>query len=193
MGQTTPLGIRARINQGARRWVNLIGTLQKPVIAALNGPVAGAGVGLALACDYIIAVREAAFVIAFGKIGLIPDAGAMQAMVQNIGLLRAKEIVLNAEPISAQRALEIGLYNQVVAKDEFQAAVLKQARKFAAGPTLAMGMAKNILREAARLPYDAFMDLEANSQARSRFPRGITRKDWPHFWKSVRPNSPANK
>ncbi|MEC9341196.1 MAG: enoyl-CoA hydratase-related protein [Pseudomonadota bacterium] len=162
---TTPLDIRARINNGARQWVRLIGTMHKPVLCALNGPAAGAGVGLALACDHIIAVEEASFVIAFGKIGLIPDAATLQAMVQNIGLLRAKEIVFNAEPVSAARAAQLGLYNRVVPRAEFADAVRAQAEAFAHGPTVAIGMAKVALKEAARMTYDAFMDLEANSQA----------------------------
>jgi len=161
----SPLELRSFLNTGVRELVHVIQTMNKPVLAALNGPVAGAGIGLALACDIVVACEDAALVIAFGKVGLIPDAGIMQLLVQNIGLLRAKEIVLGCEPLSAERAAEMGLYNLVVPDAQFDSAVAGWAERLANGPTLSMGMAKNILREAARLPYDAFMDLEANSQA----------------------------
>ncbi len=165
VGDSSPLELRAFINNGVRPIVHLIQTMNKPVLAALNGPVAGAGIGFALACDIVVACEEATLVIAFGKIGLIPDGGIMQHLVQNIGLLRAKEIVLGCEPLAAERAAEMGLYNLVVPAAQFDSAVTGWAERLANGPTLAMGMAKNIMREAARLPNDAFMDLEANSQA----------------------------
>ena len=112
----------------------------------------------------MIAVENATLVIAFGKIGLIPDGDIMQQLVQNVGLLRAKEIVLGCEPISAERAAEMGLYNLVVTEPQFDSAVAGWAERLANGPTQAMGIAKNMLREAARMPYDAFMDMESNSQ-----------------------------
>ncbi|MDF1817044.1 MAG: enoyl-CoA hydratase-related protein [Immundisolibacteraceae bacterium] len=161
----TPIELRGFLNDGVRQIVHLIQTMNKPVLAALNGPVAGAGIGLALACDIVVACEEAAMVIAFGKVGLIPDAGIMQLLVQNIGLLRAKEIVLGCEPIAAERAAEMGLYNLVVPEGQFDSAVAGWAERLANGPTLSMGMAKNLMREAARMPYDAFMDLESNSQS----------------------------
>ena len=165
VGGATPLELRSFINDGVRQVISQIQTMNKPVLAALNGPVAGAGIGLALACDIVVARESAAMVIAFGKIGLIPDAGIMQQLVQNVGLLRAKEIVLGCEPIDAERAAEMGLYNLVVPEAQFDSAVAGWAERLANGPTLAMGMAKNILREAARMSFDSFMDLEANSQA----------------------------
>ena len=165
VGNSSPLELRSFINDGIRQVISQIQTMNKPVLAALNGPVAGAGIGLALACDIVVANDSAAIVIAFGKIGLIPDAGIMQQLVQNVGLLRAKEIVLGCEPITAERAAEMGLYNLVVPEEQFDSAVAGWAERLANGPTLAMGMAKNILREAARMSFDSFMDLEANSQA----------------------------
>ena len=164
VGNSTPLELRSFINNGVRQVVQQIQTMTKPVLCALNGPVAGAGIGLALACDMVIAVESATLVIAFGKIGLIPDGDIMQQLVQNVGLLRAKEIVLGCEPISAERAAEMGLYNLVVTEPQFDSAVAGWAERLANGPTQAMGIAKNMLREAARMPYDAFMDMESNSQ-----------------------------
>lgn len=161
----TPLELRSFLNGGVREIVHTIQTMNKPVLAALNGPIAGAGIGIALACDIVVACEEATLVIAFGKVGLIPDAGIMQLLAQNVGLLRAKEIVLGCEPLPADRAAEMGLYNLVVPEAQFDSAVAGWAERLANGPTLSMGMAKNILREAARMPYDAFMSLETNSQA----------------------------
>jgi len=139
--------------------------LEKPILAVLNGPAAGAGISLAMATDLVLACDEAAFVPAFGKIGAMPDSGALYFLAHRLGMTRAKEIVLLNNTLTAQEAKEVGLYNWVVPASELVAESRKIADQLAAGPTVAHGLAKKALRDALRLPFDAFMDIEALSMA----------------------------
>lgn len=162
---TNPVTIRHMLSQRIRPMARALFTMDKPVLTVLNGAVAGAGLALPLASDLVLASTEARFVTAFGKIGAIPDAAVMYLMAQHLGLLRAKEIVLRARTLSAQEALDIGLYTEVVEADALAARGRELAAELAAGPTLAMVLAKHALRDAVRMPFDAFLDLEATSQA----------------------------
>ncbi|MBE3563739.1 MAG: enoyl-CoA hydratase/isomerase family protein [Hydrogenibacillus schlegelii] len=160
-----PFGVRRLLNEKIRPLLRSLMLLDKPVIAALNGPVAGAGIGLALACDVVLAAKEATLITAFGKVGAMPDAAMIYFLVQHIGLKRAMELILRGEPLSAEAALALGLYTRVVEREALEALTLEWARDLARGPTLAYAMAKRAARDAVRLPFDAFMDLESASQA----------------------------
>ena len=160
-----PLDVRHLLTTRITPMVQRLRTMDKPVICALNGAVAGGGLALPLACDLVIAAEEARFVTAFGKIGAIPDAAVMYLMAQNIGLLRAKEIILRSRILNAREAYDLGLYNTVVAADALESTANEWAKELANGPTMAFTLAKNALREATRMPFEAFMELEANSQA----------------------------
>lgn len=122
--------------------------LEKPVIAAINGPVAGAALGIALACDLRIAAESARFVVGFLGIGLAPDSGVSLFLPQLIGLGRASEYAFTNRPISSQQALEWGLVNRVVPDDQFLQAVQTWARELAHGPVHAMGLAKRAFNHA---------------------------------------------
>jgi 2-(1,2-epoxy-1,2-dihydrophenyl)acetyl-CoA isomerase len=161
---THPVAIRNLIALRIRPLSRALITLDKPLVCALQGPVAGAGLTMALAADFVIATEEASFVTAFGKIGAIPDAGVMWLLAQHVGLLRAKDIVLRARTLTAAQALDLGLYTEVVPKAGFDDAVNGVAAELAEGATLAMAFAKHALRDAVRMPFDAFMDLEAAGQ-----------------------------
>jgi 2-(1,2-epoxy-1,2-dihydrophenyl)acetyl-CoA isomerase len=161
---THPVAIRNLLSQRIRPLSRALLTLDKPLVCALNGAVAGAGLVLPLAADFVLATPQASFVTAFGKIGAIPDAGVMYLMAQHLGLLRAKEIVLRARTLPAHEALAIGLYSEVVDAESFAARTAELAQEYASGATLAMVLAKHALRDALRLPLDAFLDLEAASQ-----------------------------
>src|SRR6266508_396087 len=102
------------LRDGYNRLIPLLAEAPKPVIAAVNGVVAGAGVSLALACDIRIASEEASFSMAFVRIGLIPDAGATWLLPRAVGLPRALELALLSEKVDARRALELGLVNRTV-------------------------------------------------------------------------------
>ncbi len=160
-----PLQIRQLIHGGIRPMVRAIRTCDKPVITAVNGSIAGAGLTLALAADMVIASHSARFVTAFGKIGAIPDAAILYLLVENLGMLRAKEMVLRAQSLEASAAHQLGLYNELVDPDQLGDRLDELATELAAGPTMAHALAKHALHAASRLTFDSYMDLEAGSQA----------------------------
>lgn len=135
-----------------------------PVIAAVNGIAAGAGANLALMCDVVIAAESAAFLQAFTKIGLIPDAGGTWALPRQVGLARAMGASLFAEKIEARRAADWGMIWEAVPDDTFAAHWQERARQVAAGPTLAFRNLRAALHAAHSNPLEAQLDLEAELQ-----------------------------
>jgi 2-(1,2-epoxy-1,2-dihydrophenyl)acetyl-CoA isomerase len=116
--------------------------MPKPVIAAVNGPAAGIGCSLALACDLVVAAESAYFMLAFVKIGLAPDGGASAFVAARAGLGRGLEMALLGNAVPAERALAWGLANSVVPDAELDAASAALAAELAAGPTLAHAATK---------------------------------------------------
>ncbi|WP_432826742.1 enoyl-CoA hydratase/isomerase family protein [Dactylosporangium sp. CA-092794] len=141
-------------------------TAPKPVIAAINGTCAGAGLSLALACDLRVCADSAKFTTAFTGIGLSCDSGLSATLAQAVGLARASELVLRAEPFTAERALSWGLVGEVVAADELADAARALAERLAAGPTLAHATAKAALRRAWGLPLPEVLAAEGRDQHR---------------------------
>ena len=121
--------------------------LEKPVIAAVNGPVAGAGLGVALACDMRIASETALFTVGFSGIGLVPDSAVSLLLPALIGLGRATEFTFTNQPITATQALEWGIVNQVVPKETLAEVSAKVVTRLAAGPTSAYGLAKRLFNK----------------------------------------------
>jgi 2-(1,2-epoxy-1,2-dihydrophenyl)acetyl-CoA isomerase len=109
--------------------------MPKPVLAAVNGPAAGIGCSLALACDLIVARESAYLLLAFVNIGLVPDGGSSLLVPSRVGFARAAEMAMLGERVPARRALEWGLVNRVVADDDFDAEVDALAERLATGPT----------------------------------------------------------
>src|SRR3954452_24245364 len=109
--------------------------MPKPVLAAVNGPAAGIGCSLALACDLIVARESAYLLLAFVNIGLVPDGGSSLLVPARVGFARAAEMARLGERVPARRALEWGLVNRVVADDDFDAEVDGLAERLATGPT----------------------------------------------------------
>ncbi|HEV3474511.1 MAG TPA: enoyl-CoA hydratase-related protein, partial [Actinomycetota bacterium] len=138
----------------------------KPVIAAVNGVAAGAGVSLAAACDIRIASEEARFTQAFVKIGLAPDSGGTWLLPRLIGYARALELSMTGEMVDAQTALQIGLVSRVVAADVFEKEVAEYAARLAAMPTAALGATKELLRGAVTSDLGEALHREAEAQAR---------------------------
>jgi len=122
--------------------------LPKPVMAAVNGVAAGAGVSLALACDLVYASEDARFILAFVRIGLVPDSGSTRSLVRALGRHRAAQLIFGAEPLSAADAHAAGLVNEVVPADQLATTVHAAAAKLAAGPTGAIGLAKRAINGA---------------------------------------------
>jgi len=121
--------------------------LEKPVIAAVNGPVAGAGLGVALACDMRVASETALFTVGFSGIGLVPDSAVSLLLPALIGLGRATEFSFTNQPIPATQALEWGMVNQVAPRDKLAEATGKLAAGLAAGPTDTYGLTKRLFNQ----------------------------------------------
>jgi 2-(1,2-epoxy-1,2-dihydrophenyl)acetyl-CoA isomerase len=118
--------------------------LEKPVVAALNGVAAGAGMSLALACDLRVAAESASFLQAFVRIGLVPDAGSTYFLPRLVGMGKAMELAMLGERITAAEALQVGLVNRVVPDAELGAAVAELAGRLAEGPR-SLGLIKRAL------------------------------------------------
>ncbi|MER6949739.1 enoyl-CoA hydratase-related protein [Nonomuraea sp. NPDC000554] len=144
--------------------VELITTMAKPVVAAVNGVAAGAGASLAFACDLRIASEKARFALAFAGIGLAPDSGASWTLQRLVGPGRAAELMLLGEPLDASRALELGVVTRVVPADEVLKTAQELAVRLAQGPTLAYAATKRALAFAAAHPLRESLALEADLQ-----------------------------
>jgi 2-(1,2-epoxy-1,2-dihydrophenyl)acetyl-CoA isomerase len=138
--------------------------LEKPVIAAVNGSVAGAALGVVLACDLRIAAEDARFVVGFGGIGLAPDSGVSLLLPALIGLGRATEFTFSNLPISADKALEWGLVNRVVPSAELLPTARQIAMMLGLGPVKAMGLAKRDFNRAALPNLEEVLDYEGHIQ-----------------------------
>ena len=139
--------------------------LEKPVIAAVNGPAAGAGLSLACACDLRLAASSATFVPAFIGIGLVPDTGATYFVERLLGYSRAFEWLCSGRRLSAADAHAWGLVTEVVADGRLSARAADLAATLAALPTRALGMTKRLLERAALSTLDEQLELEAELQA----------------------------
>jgi 2-(1,2-epoxy-1,2-dihydrophenyl)acetyl-CoA isomerase len=144
--------------------IRAIRSMGQPVIAAINGVAAGAGASLAFACDLRIAAADARFVLAFGKIGLVPDSGATWFLPRLVGAARAAEIALVGDPISAEEALRIGLVSSVVPADDLMREARSLAELIAARSPLAVSLTKGALERAATIDLDEALDGEAKLQ-----------------------------
>lgn len=138
-------------------------SLRQPVIAALHGAVAGAGLSMALAADLAIAADDAKFTLAYTKIGTSPDGGASWALPRVVGLRKAMELALLSDVIDAAEAERIGLVNKVVPAADLGAEVDRLAARLAQGPTQAYGRVKALLRTS--LDHALPTQLEAEKQA----------------------------
>lgn len=147
--------------------VRALRTIPQPVIAAVNGVAAGAGASIAFACDLRIAAEGASFVLAFGRIGLVPDSGATWTLPRLVGAARAAEIALLGDAVSAAEALRIGLVSKVVPGDELAAQAGAMAGRLAAGAPLASALTKEALGAAFERDLDAALAAEAEAQARA--------------------------
>jgi 2-(1,2-epoxy-1,2-dihydrophenyl)acetyl-CoA isomerase len=139
-------------------------SLEKPVIAAVNGVAAGAGCNLALAADLRFASDRASFIEVFARIGLIPDSGGTYHLPRLVGLAKALELAYTAEPVDAAEALRIGLVNRVVPHDELMPATLAFARRLAEGPTRGYGLTKRGFNFALGATLEAALAYEADLQ-----------------------------
>lgn len=141
-----------------------LANMPKPVIAAVNGMAAGAGAGLAFACDFRIAATTSGFLIAFANVGLALDSGVSWTLPRLIGSARATALCLLAEPITAQAALDMGMVNAVADPEHLAAAAHELAARLAAGPTAAYAAIKAGIAHAATSDLASALEEEARLQ-----------------------------
>jgi 2-(1,2-epoxy-1,2-dihydrophenyl)acetyl-CoA isomerase len=140
-------------------------SLDKPIVAAVNGTCAGAGVSLAMAADFRLASDKASFLMAFVKIGLVPDAGGTWFLPRLVGLSKAVEMCMTGDKIDAAEAERIGLVHRVVPHAELGAEAAKLAAKLAVLPTKAIGFMKRAFLRSYRNSLEEQLEYEAGLQA----------------------------
>jgi 2-(1,2-epoxy-1,2-dihydrophenyl)acetyl-CoA isomerase len=143
-------------------FVSMLRKSPKPLVAAVNGVAAGVGVSLALACDLVVAAESAYFLLAFRRIGLVPDGGATWLLPQLVGKARAMELMLLGEKLPAKTALDWGLINRCVPDAELMPTTLQIAGALASGPA-SLGLTRNLVWQA--LDADWHLQLEAEAYA----------------------------
>ncbi|WP_237110684.1 enoyl-CoA hydratase/isomerase family protein [Nonomuraea sp. MG754425] len=146
--------------------VRLLATMDKPVVAAVNGTCVGAGLAVALACDLRVLAEDAVLATAFGAIGLTCDSGLSATLTRSVGESRARELVLLGEPFGARQAVEWGISGQVLPPEEVGAAGRALAARLAAGPTAAYAESKRLIAQAWERGLGATLAAEAQAQAR---------------------------
>jgi len=144
--------------------IELIATLEKPVVAAVNGIAAGAGANIALACDLVYAARSASFLQAFARIGLIPDAGGTWVLPRLVGPMRARGLAMLAEPLPAATAEAWGLIWRCVDDDKLEAEVGAVAAKLAAAATYGLALTKRALAASSTSTLSRQLALERDLQ-----------------------------
>jgi len=161
-------GVRASVADAVRTRYNPIVLkmrgLEKPIIAAINGVAAGAGMSLALAADLRIASDKAKLIMAFTRIGLVPDSGGSYFLPWLVGLGKAAELCMLAEDVPADEAWRIGLVNRVVPADQLVSATAAWANKLAQGPTVAYGLTKRALNRAMHAQLHEILEYEGHGQ-----------------------------
>jgi enoyl-CoA hydratase len=148
----------------ANRMVRAITACPKPVVAAVGGVAAGVGCSLALACDLVVASPAASFLLAFARIGLMPDGGASATVAAAVGRARAMRMALLAEPLSGQEAFDAGLVSHLVADHDLPEAVAALAVRLAAGAPLAFAATKKAINAASLAGLEEALDRERTGQ-----------------------------
>ncbi|MEP7736548.1 enoyl-CoA hydratase [Nocardioides sp. 31GB23] len=147
------------------RVVRAVVACDRPVLAAVNGIAAGVGCSLALAADLSVAAASSSYLLAFTRIGFMPDGGASATVAASIGRARAMRMALLAEPLSAQEAYDAGLVSHLAADDEFADLVATLARRLASGPPLALAATKKAVNAATLLPLEDALERERSGQS----------------------------
>jgi 2-(1,2-epoxy-1,2-dihydrophenyl)acetyl-CoA isomerase len=163
-GGGLPDDVGASLEKHFNPLLEAVFALPIPVVAAVNGPCAGAGCSLALAADIVVAARSAYFLQAFVNIGLIPDAGATWLLPRLAGRARAMEMMMLGERIPAEKALEWGMISRVVEDEALASEAMALATRLAQGPTVALGLIRRLAREAGHAPLSEALAAERAAQ-----------------------------
>lgn len=156
-------GLRTTITEQLNPLIKTIIGNRKPVVAAVNGPCAGAAAGIVLACDLVIANETAYLLFPFVNIGLATDGGPGFFLTRLVGPKRAMEMLLLGEKISAEKCCELGIFNRVVTAENFQKEVKELAGKLAHGP-FSQTLIKSAVHQALAMNLDQYLELEAEYQ-----------------------------
>lgn len=138
--------------------------MEKPIIAAVNGVAAGAGASLAFACDIRLAADNATFVQSFSRVGLVPDSGATFVLPRLIGLTKAYELMITADKIDAQEAMQLGLLNRIIPAADLMKEAEEWASRLAKGPTRAFGLTKRAVNRSIYPDLEELLENEAYLQ-----------------------------
>jgi 2-(1,2-epoxy-1,2-dihydrophenyl)acetyl-CoA isomerase len=156
----------ARLLGAARRVLHAIREMPKPVLAAVNGPAAGAGLNLALACDLRIASDQATFAQSFAKVGLHPDWGGTYFLPRLVPPNIACEMFFLGDALTAERAYELGLVNRVVPHEALESETRQLAARLSHAPPVSIGGSKHAVYHTERATLDAMLDYELEAQLR---------------------------
>ena len=159
-----PPDLQQTLNDYFNPNIKLITSLPAPVICAVNGVAAGAGMSIAFACDMVLAADSASFIQSFSKIGLVPDAGSSWILPRRVGMARAMGLALTATPLSAVDAEAWGLIWKRYEDDALLQAARAMAEQLASGPTAAFASTKMLMQRAATADIETQLDHEARAQ-----------------------------
>lgn len=163
MQKRKPSEVMARM-AGHHKWSTRLLKADKPVVTAINGAAAGAGVSVALMGDIVLASREAYFTTGFARLGVLPDLGLLMTLPRAVGTLRAKEMLMTSRKVPAEEAAQIGLATRLLEPAKLMDAAMETAKALAAGPTVTLGMIKRVMLQAYEISPDRFLELEALGQ-----------------------------
>lgn len=162
-----PPDLGASLEQRYNPLIRRLSRLPFPTLCSVQGAAAGAGVGLALACDLVIAARSVRFIFAFSRLGLGPDAGVSYQLPRLIGLARARKLVLTGEELDAQKAFDWGLIGSCCEDDDLERLAQEQADRLRKAPTLGLNLCREALNHSADNNLDEQLDLERDLQRRA--------------------------
>lgn len=158
------LGIEQIVDEHYNPLVKQIRTIEKPVIAAVNGVAAGAGANIAIACDVVVATKSSAFIQAFSKIGLVPDSGGTFMLPRIIGFGKASALMMLGDKVSAEEAEQMGMIYKVFSDESFAEEAEKIAQKLANMPTKGLAYTKHLLNQSLTNNLNDQLELEKEWQ-----------------------------
>jgi 2-(1,2-epoxy-1,2-dihydrophenyl)acetyl-CoA isomerase len=166
---SSQLGVEDAVQRlrGRMEVSRLLHEIPKPTIAMVNGPAAGAGLSMALACDLRIAAQSARFITAFTKVGFSGDFGGSYFLSKLVGTAKARELYYTGEPLDSAQALALGIVNRVVPDSELADATMTLATRLARGPSIALGLMKQNFNAAETGTLSELLDLEALHQIKT--------------------------
>ncbi len=153
------------ITTGLHAAIQRFQRMDAPLVIAVNGVAAGAGMSIAMSGDFVLAAESASFTMAYTRIGLSPDGSSTFFLPRLVGPMKAKQLMISNPVLSAADAKEMGLVSEVVADDELAASASKLAKKLATGPTLAYGAVKRLVNDSLGHSLDRQLEMETQAIA----------------------------